>query len=107
MCIKLLTVIASVFVFSASLFAEGIESSEAKAIEQECLPPAAEQKGSLTCNQSGLSVAAEFIGDVESKTAAGSNEGFLWGLRGFGLTFVPGLVGLLIGSIGDVREERI
>lgn len=104
---RMLTVIASALVLSASLFADGIESPEAKAIMQKCLSPAAEPEGPWLYNQNSLFFAAQFTGDAESTTTSSRNERFLWGLRGYGLTLVPGVVGLVIGDQGGQRDESI
>jgi hypothetical protein len=102
-----LTVIVNALVLSVSLFADGIEGPGEKAIIHDCPSMAAKPEQSWVSNQNNLFMATQFIGDAESRSATGTNGPFLWGLMGFGLTVVPGVVGLTIGGQACQKYERI
>lgn len=107
MPIRKLAVMINALVLSASLSAQGIEGPGDKAIVHDYQSMGAEPERPLVADQSNLFMATQFIGYAESKTATGANQGFLWGLMGFGLTVVPGVVGLAIGGQGGQEFERI
>jgi hypothetical protein len=102
-----LTVIVCALFLSVALFADGIQCPETKTIIRHCPSMGAKPEQPWVSNQSNLFMATQFIGNAEPKTSTGTNEPFLWGLLGFGLTVVPGVVGLGIGGHGGQEYERV
>lgn len=108
MPIKMLIVIANALFFSGSLFADCIESPEARAIMEKCLSLNAVPEGLWLYDQNSLFSVVQLAGDGESIKTSVGNEPLLWGLRGLGLTFAPGLVGLVVGNAqGGQLDKRI
>jgi hypothetical protein len=104
---KKLAVMLNALVLSVSIFADGIEGLEQKAITCDSLSLAGKSEQSWISTQNNLLMAPRFIVDAESSNVTGTNESFLWGLMGFGLTVVPGVVCLVIGGQGGQEFERI
>ena len=108
MCTRIMIVVANVLVFSASLFSDPIECPQKKMSIQGCQLTAAVSEGMWIFSKNSLFSAAQLPGDQGPIKTDGNNEPFLWGLRGFALTFLPGLVGIVIGSVqGGETDEQI
>ena len=108
MCTRIMIVVANALVLSASIFSDPIEYLQAKMSIQGCQLTAPVLEGMWLFNENSLFSAAQLAGDQEPIKTYGNNEPFLWGLRGFALTFIPGVVGIAIGSVqGGARDEQI